>query len=60
MKLDASGMQYTINDDIDEMISLGFRELPMLSVDGELLHFADAVRWVNDRLPRADLQKEKE
>lgn len=51
MKLDASGLDYTINDNIDEMIELGFRELPMLSVDGELIHFTDAVRWVNEHIP---------
>lgn len=57
MKLDASKMQYSINDNIDEMLELGFTELPMLSVDGELYHFAEAVRWVNENLPD-EAQKE--
>lgn len=57
MKLDASGLPFTVNDDIDEMLALGFTELPMLSVDGKLYHFADAVRWVNEQLPQPSVEK---
>ena len=49
-KLDTSGLPFTVNDDIDEMMALGFRSVPVLSVDGEFYTYADAVRWVNERI----------
>ena len=52
MKLDASGLPFAIHDDIDEMMALGFRSVPVLSVDGKFYTYADAIRWVNDRLPQ--------
>ena len=51
MKLDASGLPFTVHDDIDEMMALGFRSVPVLSVDGVNYTFSDAVRWINDQLP---------
>ena len=48
MKLDASGLPFSIHDDIDEMMAMGFRSVPVLSVDGKLYTFTDAVRWVNN------------
>lgn len=59
MKLDASGLPYTIHDDIDEMMSLGFRSVPVLYVDGEFFTFQDAVRWVNDQLPPKPASEER-
>ncbi len=42
-KLDGKGIPYTVNDSVDEMLSLGITEVPVLSVDGELLPFAEAM-----------------
>jgi 5'(3')-deoxyribonucleotidase/glutaredoxin len=46
-KLDNSGVQYTVNDSVDDMLALGIAQVPVLSIDGELLPFAKAIEWVN-------------
>lgn len=45
-KLDGSGIPYTVSDSVDEMLSLGITQVPILSVDGELLSFTKAIEWV--------------
>lgn len=45
-KLDSKGIPYTVNNSVDEMLSLGITEVPVLSVDGKLLPFAKAIEWV--------------
>lgn len=47
-KLAEKNIKYRKVDDVNEMVSLGIMEVPVLSVDGERMSFADAVRWVND------------
>lgn len=46
-KLEAKGIQFTKSSDVDAMLELGIDAVPVLSVDGELFAFADAVAWVN-------------
>lgn len=41
------GIAYTENNTVDEMLSLGIVQVPVLSVDGELLDFQTANQWVN-------------
>ena len=48
-KLNEKGIDYTENNSVDEMVSMGIMEVPVLSVDGRLLDFSGAVKWVNDR-----------
>lgn len=48
-KLDANGIKYTENNNVEEMVSLGISHVPALSVDGKLLNFAEANQWVNER-----------
>lgn len=48
-KLAEKGIGYTENNSVDEMLSIGIVEVPVLSVDGKLLDFSEAVKWVNDR-----------
>lgn len=48
-KLDAKGIEYTENSDVDTMVALGISQVPALSVDGELLSFVEANQWVNER-----------
>lgn len=48
-KLDAKGIEYTENNDVDIMLALGISRVPVLSVDGELLSFVEANQWVNER-----------
>lgn len=46
MKLDAAKIDYVVKDDVDEMISLGMRSAPSLSVDGKIMGFKEAIEWV--------------
>lgn len=46
-KLDNNGISYTENGSVEEMLSLGITQVPVLSVDGELLSFSRAIEWLN-------------
>ena len=47
-KLDDKGINYEEINDVDLMMEKGFTEMPVLEVDGELMGFMDAIKWVND------------
>jgi len=47
-KLASKGIEYTKNSNVDEMMGLGIMSVPVLSVDGTMMDFADAVAWVNN------------
>lgn len=46
-KLDERGMQYQENTAVEEMLSLGITSVPVLCVDGQMLDFSNAVKWIN-------------
>ena len=46
-KLAAKNITYTEHDDINEMISLGYKETPVLVVDGHKYSSVEAIKWVN-------------
>ena len=46
-KLDAKGVVYEENNSEKEMIALGIKTVPVLSCDGTLFEFKEAVDWVN-------------
>lgn len=46
-KLDKKGIEYQVNTDQDEMRKLGLKAAPALYVDGKLMGFSEAVKWVN-------------
>ena len=46
-KLMAKGIGFEENNSIEDMVALGVETVPVLSVDGELMTFSDAVGWVN-------------
>lgn len=48
-KLDEKNIPYRRVEDVDEMLSLGIMEVPVLKLGEELLRFADAVQWVNNQ-----------
>ena len=48
-KLAEKDIDYTENNSVDEMVSMGIMEVPVLSVDGKLLDFSEAVKWVNEK-----------
>lgn len=47
-KLADKNIQYTENNDVDTMVSLGIDQVPVLSVDGKLLQFSEANNWINE------------
>ena len=48
-KLEQKGIEYQENNSVDEMLSLGIMQVPMLSVDGALYDFSEANKWVNQQ-----------
>lgn len=46
-KLDTKAISYSVNNSVDEMTKLGISEVPVLSIDGQLLKFKEAVDWTN-------------
>lgn len=46
-KLSEKGIVYEKIDSIEEMMSLGIMEVPVLKAGGELMSFSKAVSWVN-------------
>lgn len=48
MKMQKKGINYIENNSIDDMEAIGLKSVPALSIDGNLLLFAEAVKWVND------------
>lgn len=48
-KLDNAGVKYEIETDMQTMCDLGFISMPMLSVDGEIMDFKQAVDWIKTR-----------
>ncbi len=47
-KLGSANITYDVIEDVDEMTALGIKSAPALGVDGKLLNFSEAVRWVNE------------
>lgn len=48
-KLDESGIEYTENKNVDEMLSLGISEVPVLDINGKLLNFNSSIEWLSKR-----------
>ena len=47
-KMDQKNISYTIETNVDVMQEKGFMSLPMLDVDGNLMDFSNAIKWVNE------------
>ena len=48
-KLDEANIKYGVFDDVDEMIKMGFENVPMMKVGDELvLDFSEAIKWINN------------
>ena len=46
MKLDKAGIEYQVNENIEEMNAIGIKTIPMMQVDDQLLDFGEAVKYV--------------
>ena len=48
-KLKEKNIDFTVNNNIDEMSELGIMSVPVLSIDGKLLQFKEANDWINEQ-----------
>lgn len=46
--LDRSGIQYETVDSIEEIACKDIEELPVLEVNGKMLPYVDAIKWIKD------------
>ena len=51
-KLQNAGIDYSINDNVEEMLSLGFMEAPILMVDRKAMSFKEANDWIGEQCGR--------
>ena len=45
--LDKRNINYIENNDVEEMLELGFDLLPVLKVDNDIMNFTEANDWIN-------------
>lgn len=45
-KLEESGLEFEVSNDVSVLLEKGFLSAPVLEVDGEFMDFGDAVFWV--------------
>ena len=48
-RLDNLNLAYTICEDKETMIKMGFSSVPMLEVDGNIMNYKDAIKWIKER-----------
>ena len=46
LMLKKAEIEYIEKNDIEEMLTLGITQIPVLSVDGEMMSYEDAKKWV--------------
>lgn len=47
-KLNSKNISYVKSDNFEKIIGAGFRTVPVLEVDGEMMDFRKSVEWVNN------------
>lgn len=48
-KLTEKNIKFTKNNNVIDMTELGIDQVPVLSIDGKLLSFVEANKWINER-----------
>lgn len=48
-KLEQANIEYETCKDINIMTEKGFDFMPVLDVEGQVMNFGEAVKWVNER-----------
>ena len=48
-KLKEKNIEFEECMDVDEMKVLGINAVPVMSIDGNLMNFLEATRWVNEK-----------
>ena len=46
-KMRQQGISFVENNSVQDMLAFGFKQAPILSVDGELMGFKEANDWIN-------------
>ena len=49
VKLKQKNIVYEENNDVDQMKAKGFLEAPKLEVDGTVMDFKEAVKWIGEQ-----------
>lgn len=48
-KLTEKNIKFTKNNNVIDMTELGIDQVPVLFIDGKLLSFVEANKWINER-----------
>ena len=48
-KLDQKGIKYENINDVEVMKAKGFQEAPKLEIDGRVMDFKEAVKWIGEQ-----------
>ena len=48
-KLSQKGIEYTEVNDIKQMLDMGLQSAPWLEVDGQMMNFNQANKWINEQ-----------
>ena len=48
-KLDEKQIPYTENTNTDEMIKLGFTQVPILKINDKYMNFVDSLKWIKEQ-----------
>lgn len=49
LKLDMKKIEYAECQDLERLIELGFKSLPVLEIDNQLFAFEKAIKYLNER-----------
>lgn len=48
-KLAQKGIEYTEVNDIQQMLDMGLQSVPWLEVNGQMMNFEQANKWINEQ-----------
>ena len=48
-KLSQKDIEYTEVNDIQQMLDMGLQSVPWLEVDGQMMNFEQADKWINEQ-----------
>ena len=48
-KLSQKGIEYVEVNDIQQMLDMGLQSVPWLEVDGQMMDFEQANKWINEQ-----------
>lgn len=48
-KLSQKDIEYTEVNDIQQMLDMGLQSVPWLEVDGQMMNFEQANKWINEQ-----------